>query len=118
LGRKEPQKLPGYIKGFDVALNPQAVNPITDVNYPLKIDEYLAMGKVTVATKTTFMAYFKDYVYLPSNGPEFVEAIERALNEDNKEAAAKRMAFAATHTWENFVGKIYKYIEDIEAERA
>jgi len=51
LGRKKPEELAAYIKGFDVALNPQKVNEITDVNYPLKIDEYLAMGKPTVATK-------------------------------------------------------------------
>ncbi|MGM0565404.1 MAG: glycosyltransferase [Bacteroidota bacterium] len=116
LGRKEPHELPGYIKGFDVALNPQIINPITDVNYPLKIDEYLALGKATVATKTTFMDYFKEYVYLPYTKEEFVEAIEKALKEDTTEKQYERIEYASTHTWENFVEKIYDYLEMIEKE--
>ena len=41
-GRKEVEQLPQYIRYFDVCINPQVLNPITDGNYPLKIDEYLA----------------------------------------------------------------------------
>ena len=111
LGRKEPKELAAYIKGFDVALNPQLVNEITDINYPLKIDEYLAMGKPTVATKTTFMEYFRGYTYLPSTKEEYVKEIEKALKEDSPELQKRRIAYASEHTWENFVNKIYKHIE-------
>lgn len=114
LGRKKPDELAGYIKGFDVALNPQKINEITDVNYPLKIDEYLAMGKPTVATRTTFMKYFKDYTYLPSTKEEYVIEIEKALNEDNNNLQKQRIEFAKEHSWENFVNKIYNYIEKSE----
>lgn len=114
LGRKDPQQLPGYVKSFDVAINPQIVNPITDINYPLKIDEYLAMGKPVVATKTTFMAYFRDHTYLASTYPEWITSIERALKEDSKDERARRIALAAEHTWENFVTKIYSLAAAIE----
>ncbi len=114
LGRKEPKELAAYIKGFDVALNPQLVNEITDINYPLKIDEYLAMGKPTVATKTTFMEYFRGYTYLPSTKEEYVKEIEKALKEDSPELQKRRIAYASEHTWENFVNKIYKHVEEIK----
>ncbi len=117
LGKKKPEELAGYIKGFDVCLNPQVVNVITDINYPLKIDEYLAMGKPTVATKTTFMAYFKDYTYLPTTKEEYVTEIDRALKEDSPELQQARRDFAGEHTWENFVAQIYKYIEETEELR-
>ena len=117
LGRKQPSELAAYIKGFDVALNPQIVNEITDVNYPLKIDEYLAMGKPTVATKTTFIEYFRDYTYLPSNKEEYVEAIEKALQENSPQEEKRRIEYASTHTWENFVDKIYQYIGETEKMR-
>ena len=52
LGAKKPESLPSYLKGIDVTLNPQILNEITDLNYPLKLDEYLALGKPVVATKT------------------------------------------------------------------
>ncbi|MFK5856522.1 MAG: glycosyltransferase [Bacteroidota bacterium] len=111
LGRKKPEELAAYIKGFDVALNPQTVNVITDVNYPLKIDEYLAMGKPTVATKTTFMNYFKDHTYLPTSKEEYITEIDKALKEDSSKLRKERIAYASEHTWENFVNKIYHYIE-------
>ena len=114
LGKKNPNELAGYIKGFDVALNPQVVNVITDINYPLKIDEYLAMGKPTVATKTTFMNYFKEYTYLPTSKEEYVVEVEKALKEDSEELRKARRYFASKHTWENFVNQIYGYIEETE----
>lgn len=117
LGRKDPDKTPGYIKGFDVALNPQKVNEITDINYPLKIDEYLAMGIPTVATKTTFMNYFKDHTYLPATKEEYVIEIDKALKEDTPELRKERIVYASGHSWENFVEKIYEQIENIEAEK-
>ena len=115
LGRKNPDELAAYIKGFDVALNPQKVNAITDVNYPLKIDEYLAMGKPTVATKTTFMNYFKDHTYLPATKEEYVIEVDKALKEDTPEIRKERITYASGHSWENFVKKIYDQIEKIEA---
>ena len=41
------------------------VNAVTQGDYPLKIDEYLAMGKPVVATRTP-MALFADYAYGPT----------------------------------------------------
>jgi glycosyltransferase involved in cell wall biosynthesis len=116
-GRKDPEELPGYVKAFDVAINPQILNPITDVNYPLKIDEYLAMGKPVVATKTTFMAYFKDYACLASTYQEWIQCIEKTLPETSGECIARRKALASEHSWENFVGKIYALAEETERKK-
>lgn len=117
LGRKNPDELAAYIKGFDVALNPQKVNIITDINYPLKIDEYLAMGKPVVATKTTFMAYFEKITYLPTTKEEYVIEINKALEEDSDLLRKKRIDVASSHSWENFVSKIYKYIKQFESNK-
>jgi len=112
LGAKKPESLPSYLKGIDVTLNPQILNKITDLNYPLKLDEYLALGKPVVATKTSFMTfYFSDYSYLPTTKEEYVTQIEKALNEDSPEKATKRIAFAREHSWEIFVSKMYEQIE-------
>ncbi len=112
LGNKNTDTLASYIKGFDVALNPQLINEVTMGNYPRKIDEYLAMGKPVVATKTPFMEYFKDYTYLATTNEEYVIAIEKALSENNNSLESKRIAFALTHTWENNVNEISKLIEN------
>ena len=106
--------MPGYVKGFDVALNPQIVNPITDINYPLKIDEYLAMGKPVVATRTTFMKYFQDDTYLAATKEEYLPLIEQALAENSPEKEKRRTEVAKSHSWEKFADKIYFQISKLE----
>lgn len=113
LGKKPVDTLPAYIMAFDICINPQLLNEITDGNYPLKIDEYLAMGKPTVATHThTMHDIFKDYTYLPHNEEEYLQALDAALTEINDlEKQKARIAFAHTHSWENSVQKIYQIIK-------
>lgn len=111
LGSKDAKELPAYVKGFDVAMNPQVVNDWTIGNYPRKIDEYLAMGKPTLATRTKAMEMFQDHVYLGSSKEEYLELAERALKENSKERIAERIEFAKSHTWENNVKAIYEAIK-------
>ena len=110
LGRKNESELPNYVKGFDVAMNPQLINNLTIGNYPRKIDEYLAMGKPIIATKTKAMEMFKDAVYLGSTKQEYVSLIEKSLAEDSKELFEKRIQVAKSHTWVNNVSAIYDAI--------
>lgn len=109
-GSKEGVQLPAYINAFDVCINPQIVNGLTIGNYPRKIDEYLAVGKPVVATRTKAMEIFENYVYLAKNKDEYVDLIQKALVQNTEQKSAERKAFAALHTWENSVAEIYKSI--------
>ncbi|MEO0507114.1 MAG: glycosyltransferase [Bacteroidota bacterium] len=111
LGRKDASELPAYVKGFDIAMNPQVVNDWTIGNYPRKIDEYLAMGKPTLATRTKAMEMFQDHVYLAGSKEEYVALAEQALSENSNELIQARIAFAKSHTWENNVKAIYEAIK-------
>ena len=114
IGKRKPEQLASYLKYFDVAINPQLLSPETIGNYPRKIDEYLAMGKPVVATKTDAMNVFSDYCYLAENREEFLTQTEKALAENTLEKEEKRKEFAKSHTWENSVAEIYKAIELVE----
>nr|WP_299383046.1 glycosyltransferase [Allomuricauda sp.] len=111
LGSKNASELPAYVKGFDVAMNPQVVNDWTIGNYPRKIDEYLAMGKPTLATWTKAMEMFQEHVYLGNSKEEYIQLAEKALAENSLELQQKRIAFAKSHTWENNVQAIYEAIK-------
>lgn len=113
LGNKNGDELPAYIKYFDVCMNPQEVNDLTIGNYPRKIDEYLAMGKATVATQTPTMEIFKDHVYLGKTSEDYINLIEEALKENSKEKQEERVVFAQGHTWENNVNEIDKAIKQL-----
>ncbi len=110
LGSKDPGVLPAYIHAFDVCINPQIINQVTIGNYPRKIDEYLAVGKPVVATKTAAMSIFEKFCYLAVSKEDYVDMIGDALKTDNKILENERRNFASAHTWENSVGEIDKAI--------
>ncbi len=116
LGNKPGNELPYYLNQFDVAINPQVLSPVTIGNYPRKIDEYLAMGKATVATKTEAMSVFSEFTYLAETKDEYVEYIEKALLEDNERTRSERELFARKHTWENNVSEISKALETVKGD--
>lgn len=110
LGSKDPASLPAYIRAFNVCINPQIVNQVTIGNYPRKIDEYLAVGKPVVATKTEGMSIFEDYCYLAVTKEDYVNMIDEGLKTDNKIMEIERRKFASAHTWENSVREIDKAV--------
>lgn len=111
-GPKPPEQLPAYIHAFDVCLNPQLVNEVTIGNYPRKIDEYLAMGKPVVATRTEGMRIFEKHTYLGNTKEDYIQLIQQALKEDCISLQQQRKAFAQQHTWENSVKEIYNAINN------
>jgi glycosyltransferase involved in cell wall biosynthesis len=116
LGSKSPNQLAPYVHYFDVCINPQLVNVVTIGNYPLKIDEYLAMGKPVVATATRAMEMFADYVYLASNAEQWVEMLDKALVEHTPERSKAGIAFTKSHTWEASVGLLYQALAEVELQ--
>lgn len=111
-GIKPILELPDFIQFFDVCINPQLVSPVTIGNYPRKVDEYLAMGKPTVATRTKAMEIFEGYTYLAETKEEYVLQISVALEEDSEALAFERIEFASKHTWENCILEMYKCIKE------
>ncbi len=112
LGKKPIDQLPRYIASFDVCINPQLINPVTIGNYPLKVDEYLAMGKPVVATRTDAMQIFGDDVYLATTAEEFPDLISLALGEDSEERRRNRIRLARQHTWTESAKQIYLAIKN------
>jgi glycosyltransferase involved in cell wall biosynthesis len=111
LGNKSPESLPAYIHHFDICINPQIVNDLTEANYPRKIDEYLAVGKPIIATKTPTMEIFKDVVYLADEKESFLTFIKQALSENTFEKTIQRQKEALKHTWENCIQLFWKSIQ-------
>ncbi|MBV5344021.1 hypothetical protein JZU68_10705 [bacterium] len=84
---------------------------LTIGNYPRKVDEYLAMGKPVIATKTDTMELFREHSYLCSSLADYQAAVDKALQEDNKDLAKNRIRFAKSHSWGNNVSNIFKHIQ-------
>ncbi len=117
LGGKPFAQLASYVAAFDVCINPQRKNEITKGNYPLKIDEYLAMGKPVVATNTVAMQIFKDHAYLAEQPEEYPALLQKALGQNTPAMEQERMRFARTHSWENCMIPFYQAVNDFEQKK-
>ncbi len=78
LGRKPYAELPNFCKGFDVALNPFAINDLTLAANPLKVREYLAAGLEVVSTDIPEVRLL-DYCRIGETHEDFIRQIEQVL---------------------------------------
>ena len=85
------QKVPHYGKCFDVAMLPWRVNKWTEAANPVKLKEYLALGKPVVSTPAfTELNGYLDVVYEAGTPEDFARCIKKAISEDCPELAKKR----------------------------
>jgi glycosyltransferase involved in cell wall biosynthesis len=78
LGRKPYAELPAFCKGFDVALNPFAINDLTLAANPLKVREYLAAGLEVISTDIPEVRIL-NYCRIGETHEDFIRQIEQAL---------------------------------------
>ncbi|MBA4852672.1 glycosyltransferase [Emticicia sp. BO119] len=117
LGSKKTKELPAYMHYMDVCMNPQVINGLTIGNYPRKIDEYLSMGKPTVATETLAMNMFLPHVELAVGLEGYLKAIEKALQPQTHDQKIAAINCAKSHTWEACVEKIFAVQEQLLNEK-
>lgn len=106
-GQREYDMLPGYLKGFDVAIIPYLLNETTmDLN-PTKLLEYLAGGKPVVSTAMTdVVELFSDYVGVAHDSEQFLMLTESAVENPDEDHIARGIRFANGFTWEAMAERI------------
>jgi len=93
LGGKSYAELPDYLRGWDVALMPFAINEATRFISPTKTPEYLAGGVPVVSTPITDVVRHygeMEAVKIASTPEEFIAACEAALALAEREDGAWR----------------------------
>ena len=112
LGFKPMEKLPHYIKYFDICLIPYVLEGHVLSGYPQKLHEYLSSGKSVVATAMPTLQQYKHVVSIARDDVHAVELIETLINEKTTfELVDKRVEVAKNNTWDNRVEIIYKHIQ-------
>lgn len=111
LGKKNKQDLPVYLSYFDISISPYKIDEYTHASYPLKIIEYLAVGKPIVSTKTRELErHFGNLVYLAKDKYEFLNKIDLALQEDSPNLKTARKERAKAYSWTSRIEKISELI--------
>ena len=102
LGQKPYEQIPHYGKCFDVAILPWIQNRWTEAANPIKVKEYLALGKPFVSTSAfTQIREYLDVAYVADTPEEFAQCIKRALAENDPERIAARREKVQTSTWDS-----------------
>jgi glycosyltransferase involved in cell wall biosynthesis len=116
LGQKERHELPNYLQAFDVALMPWSLNGHIRSAYPLKLHEYLAAGRASVATALPELRPFRHVVRLAETPEEFIYQIRQALLDCTSEAVEARVAIARENTWDHRVLEMYRILQQYLGE--
>ena len=101
LGQKPYELVPEYGRKFDVALLPLRQSRWADVVNPLKLKEYLAMGKPVVSTPFPQLQEYLDIVYEANTPKAFAACIKRAISEDSPELIDKRREKVKESSWDS-----------------
>lgn len=100
LGQKPYEQIPHYGKWFDVAVMPWRQTRWIEACNPIKLKEYLALGKPVVSTPFIELRKYLDVVYQARTAEEFAKCIELALAEDGPEKIAARRKKVQPFTWD------------------
>jgi glycosyltransferase involved in cell wall biosynthesis len=113
LGEKTSHDLARYPQHFDVCTMPYVDNAYTRYIYPLKLHEYLAAGRPTVATPIKTLEGFTHVVSLAATEDEWSAALSRALEQEARspEAVHARQAVASQYDWDALVERIANVID-------
>ena len=114
LGMKSREEVPEYISNFDVCLMPFNRTKIGEGLLPLKMFEYLALGKPVVATSSKVLKQFSDVLYLANDTDMFLEHIKNAITNHSREYSDFRRDYALKYSWGNrvndYLSKIQEFI--------
>ncbi len=99
-GPKSAEDLPGLMSTFDAGLIPFVKNDFTKNIYPMKVNEYLALGIPVIMTDFADLSDLAGYTEVTKNAKEFSEALNRSLENDNQNARIARHKKAFSNSWQ------------------
>lgn len=83
LDQQPYHNLPQFTHHADAFINPFQVNEMTNGVDPIKIYEYMSVGKPIISTPISELYKFSDCVYLAANAADFASHLQRAITTPN-----------------------------------
>lgn len=110
LGHRDYGVLPAYVKGFDVAVIPYALNEYTRGVFPLKFFEFLASGRPLVVSALPALQQHYEAVFVARDEAEFIALCDRAVA-DPENGRAARVELARHNSWDHRVERLMAHVE-------
>lgn len=102
LGPRPYEELPGIGRCFDACLIPFRINEITRSVDPIKIYEYLALGKPVIATPLPELEPLHRWVHIASDAEAFAAALQRLSTRETpgEYSVGAAREIERSHTWD------------------
>jgi glycosyltransferase involved in cell wall biosynthesis len=111
LGPRPYSRVPSYLNAFDVCWVPFKRDSVAHVANPVKIYEYLALGKPVVTTPIADLESFEGLVTTAASAAEVAEELRSAAAAGGD--AERRRAFARANSWEARAAQYASFLEAI-----
>ena len=105
LGPRSYQSLPGYLRGFDLALLPCPLNAYTRSMFPMKFFEYLAAGVPVVATALPALQEYASLATICAETSDFLAAVDAVLSTPSSTAQRGAVPLSALPEWCSYRGR-------------
>lgn len=113
LGMKDYAVLPNYLKAFDIAMMPFALNDATKHISPTKTLEYMAAKKPIISTPIKdVVREYGDCIEIVGSSDEFCASITKVLADSNQTISAYDTILENT-SWTSTVGKMNEILNQL-----
>lgn len=96
----KPNDVPELLATYDVGIIPYIVNEVNKNIYPLKINEYLAVGVPVVMNAFADLPEFSGLVSVATDRDDFVRKLIAETEDDSGQLIRKRIDFASGNSWD------------------
>lgn len=97
----KPNDVPELLATYDVGIIPYLVNDVNKNIYPLKINEYLAVGVPVVMNAFANLPEFEGLVSVATDKEDFVRKLIAETEDDTEQYIRRRIDFASANSWES-----------------
>jgi glycosyltransferase involved in cell wall biosynthesis len=118
MGPQPFERLPALLNGLDIFLIPYVLDELTRYISPIKLYEYLAVGKPVVSTNLPEISQFIPYIRMATGKADFIQQVEAALTTDTPDQQVARRNEAKKHSWTNRLDLMCQVIEDCLKEKS
>jgi teichuronic acid biosynthesis glycosyltransferase TuaH len=108
----EPKFLSGYVNNFSIGIIPFIKNEFTENIFPMKVNEYLIMGKAVVSTNFADLSSIQSVIKIANSSSEFNELISSEMGSDSDESKEQRIAHANCQSWKYKAEAMYKALSN------
>ena len=112
------REIPALLSEMQLGIIPYVCNKLTAAIYPLKVNEYLAMGIPVVMTPFASIGETDEVVYRAYSSNSFKQSISLALEEPGDSLKNKRLSLARKADWLERSNQLCELIEQYQDKQA